>query len=203
MALGEKGWLFISILSVGILSFIFGVIAENKKPAGGTPIKGKGVVICKYPSDPTIFLGSLSIICLFLTAIVGVVSVFYPYNRRAVSAYFLQKNTTLVIFFCIALVVSVFAEGLLLWALITEALHRKNNIHYDLNTDCPTAKTGLFGGAAFLALDSALFWLICQMLTLNTREDYDDDEDLKEGHYGQVLAEDYTPSGNVRTDSTV
>ncbi|KAJ4910690.1 Uncharacterized protein Rs2_05311 [Raphanus sativus] len=36
----------------GVLSFLLGVIAENKKPASGTPINGKGVVICKYPSDP-------------------------------------------------------------------------------------------------------------------------------------------------------
>ena len=58
-----------------------------------------------------------------------------------------------------------------------------------MNYQCPTAKTGLFGGAAFLALDAALFWLVCQMLALNARADYLDEDDNK-GEYGQVYADE-------------
>lgn len=41
-----------------------------------------------------------------------------------------------------------------------------------METTCPTAKTGLLGGGAFVSLDSALFWLVALMLADNTREDY-------------------------------
>jgi hypothetical protein len=54
-----------------------------------------------------------------------------------------------------------------------------------------TAKTGLFGGAAFIALVAILFWLVCQMLSLNARSDYfDEDEDAKRP-YGQVYGTEY------------
>jgi hypothetical protein len=75
---------------------------------------------------------------------------------------------------------------MLLWATVTESLHRSNNTHQDMHYNCPTAKTGLFGGAAFLALDASLFWLVCQMLALNARADYMDEDD--KGEYGQVCA---------------
>jgi len=94
--------------------------------------------------------------------------------------------------------VTVLAEAMMLWATITEGLHRSFNIHHDLNAECATAKTGLFGGAGFLALDAALFWLVCQMLTDNARADYLEDEDPK-GTYGQVLATDYDVNGAGRT----
>ncbi|KAG8066992.1 hypothetical protein GUJ93_ZPchr0005g15302 [Zizania palustris] len=84
--------------------------------------------------------------------------------------------------------VSALSFAMLLWATITEGLHRANNIHHDLDTQCPTAKTGLFGGAAFLALDASLFWLVAQMLALNARSDYLDEDD--KGDYGQVYASD-------------
>ncbi|KAJ1691356.1 hypothetical protein LUZ63_015511 [Rhynchospora breviuscula] len=102
MALNSTWSLALGVAFFGTLSFIFGVIAENKKPPFGTAIKGKDVVICMGHS-----------------------------------------------------------------------------------------KTGLFGGAAFIALDATLFWLVCQMLTLNARADYlDEDQDAK-GHYGQVYGTDY------------
>ncbi|RZR97351.1 hypothetical protein BHM03_00026504, partial [Ensete ventricosum] len=63
--------------------------------------------------------------------------------------------------------------------------YQSRNVHHDLTTQCPTAKTGLFGGGAFLALDAAIFWLICQMLTMNSRSDYFDEDDLI-GEYGEV-----------------
>ena len=90
---------------------------------------------------------------------------------------------------CVIRLVSALALAMLLWATVTEGLHRSRNIHHDLDIQCPTAKTGLFGGAAFLALDAALFWLVCQMLALNARADYLDEDDDK-GEYGQVYAAD-------------
>lgn len=196
MALADVGCIRLLVATIGVLAFILGIIAENKKPAGGTPIPGKDIVICKYPShDPTIALGSFSIIFLLLSSIFGVISIFYPYKGKAVPTYALLRNPALVVFSAIAVALFFLAEGLMMWATITEGLHRKYHVHHNLSTDCPTAKTGLFGGAAFLALDTSLFWLICQMLTLNARADYeDDDEDLK-GKYGQVMATDYTPGG--------
>ncbi|XP_043715027.1 uncharacterized protein LOC122663412 [Telopea speciosissima] len=180
----------LTVAAFGVLAFIFGVVAENKKPASGTPITGKGVVICKYPSDPTVALGSLSIVALFLSACFGFFSVFYPYKGKSIPNEALFRSTTLVVFFIVALGVSVLAEGMMLWATITEGLHITRNVHHNLNYECPTAKTGLFGGAAFLALDASLFWLICQMLTLNARTDYLEEDDPK-GEYGQVLVSEY------------
>ena len=85
----------------------------------------------------------------------------------------------------------------MLWATILEGIHRKQNHHPAalLTGSCPTAKAGLFGGAAFLALDSTLFWLICVMLTLNARADHFgyDEEDMN-GKYGDVTAADYSPA---------
>ncbi|KAF8389515.1 hypothetical protein HHK36_026210 [Tetracentron sinense] len=182
------------VSAFGALSFILGIVAENKKPAFGTPITGKGVVICKYPSDPTVVLGFLSAAFLAASAAVGFYSVFYPYKGKSVPHSALFRSTTLVVFFGVAVGVSALAAVMLLWATITEHLHLTRNVHHNLSTGCPTAKTGLFGGAAFLALDAALFWLICQMLTLNARADYLEEEDPK-GEYGQVLAADYGATG--------
>lgn len=84
------------------------------------------------------------------------------------------------------------AGALLLWPTITEQLHLKNNVHRNLKTECPTAKTGLLGGGAFLSLDSALFWLVALMLADNAREDYFDEvEKDTKGEYGQISTADY------------
>jgi hypothetical protein len=64
------------------------------------------------------------------------------------------------------------AGAMLLWPTITEQLHLSRNVHHNLNTDCPTAKTGLLGGGAFLSLDASLLWLVALMLADNAREDY-------------------------------
>lgn len=61
---------------------------------------------------------------------------------------------------------------MLLWPTITEHIHHTNNIHHNLETSCPTAKTGLLGGGAFLSLDSCLFFLVALMLADNTRADF-------------------------------
>lgn len=85
---------------------------------------------------------------------------------------------------------------MLLWASITEHLHLSRNVHHNMDTGCPTAKTGLFGGAGFLALDASLFWLVCLMLADNARDDYfgGGEEDLK-GDYGQVYETEFATNG--------
>ena len=83
------------------------------------------------------------------------------------------------------------AAALLLWPTITEQLHLTHKIHRNLGTDCPTAKTGLLGGGAFVSLDSALFWLVSLMLADNAREDYFDEvENGCKAEPGQVLTDD-------------
>lgn len=64
------------------------------------------------------------------------------------------------------------AATLLLWPVITEQIHLSRKVHLDANYACPTAKTGLLGGGAFLSLDSCLFWLVALMLADNAREDH-------------------------------
>ncbi|KAK3408049.1 hypothetical protein EUGRSUZ_J00358 [Eucalyptus grandis] len=165
--------------TLGTLSFIFGVIAENKKPASGTVITGKDVVICKFPSDPTVALGYLSFAFLLLCTVAGYWSLFYPYKGRFVGGL---------------------AAAMLLWPTITEQLHQVRNVHKNLSYECPTAKTGLLGGGAFLSLDSALFWLVALMLADNTREDFFDevDEPRKDGDQGEALTSEYEVDGHIK-----
>lgn len=73
---------------------------------------------------------------------------------------------------------------MLLWPTITEQLHHTRNIHHNLETQCPTAKTGILGGGAFLSLDSCLFWLVALMLADNTRADYFGESEEKDADYG-------------------
>ncbi|EEF41272.1 uncharacterized protein LOC8270838 [Ricinus communis] len=157
---------------LGALSFIFGVIAENKKPAAGTPITGKGVVICKYPSDPTVALGYLSFAFLVASTVAGYLSLFYPYKGKSVPQSVLFQSASFSTFFSISLFTGGLAATLLLWPTITEQFHLTRKVHHNLETTCPTAKTGLLGGGAFVSLDSALFWLVSLMLADNAREDY-------------------------------
>merc|ERR1712100_15091 len=79
---------------LGLISFILGVLAETKKPAAGTPIPGKDVVICKYPSSPTVVLGSLSFVFLIASSVFGYLSVFYPYRGKQVPQSILFKSMT-------------------------------------------------------------------------------------------------------------
>ncbi|KAI3963667.1 hypothetical protein MKW98_021907 [Papaver atlanticum] len=176
----------LSVAFVGIVSFILGIVAENKKPAAGIPLAGVGETICKFPSDPTVVLGSLSVVALFICTGLGFVSVFYPYKGQSVPKEALFQSTVLVVFIWVAVINSFFGGLLMLWATIVESLHHMNNVHHSTDYACPTAKTGLFGGAAFLCLNAMLFWLICQMLTHNAREDYLEVDN--KGDYGQVLA---------------
>ncbi|KAG8491103.1 hypothetical protein CXB51_014245 [Gossypium anomalum] len=177
------------VVSLGVLSFIFGVIAENKKPAAGTPISGKDVVICTYPSDPSVVLGYLSVAFLILSTLTGYWSLFYPYKGKSVPQSVLFQNTSFFVFFNIALFTGGLAATLLLWPTITEHLHLIRNVHHNLSTECPTAKTGLLGGGAFVSLDSALFWLVALMLADNAREDhFDEVEKDRKVEHAQVLA---------------
>ncbi|KAG9133433.1 hypothetical protein Leryth_013249 [Lithospermum erythrorhizon] len=178
------------VSTFGILSFIFGVIAENKKPASGTPITRKGSVTCKYPSDPTVALGYISVAFLAASTVAGYMSLFYPYKGKAVPHAALFRSTSFVVFFNIALGTTGLAATLLLWPTITEQLHLMHNVHSNLQTDCPTAKTGLLGGGAFLSLDSALFWLVALMLADNARDDYLDETATKGGRDGLTSAYD-------------
>ncbi|KAL8099829.1 hypothetical protein AgCh_032183 [Apium graveolens] len=91
------------VATFGVLSFIFGVIAENKKPPSGTPITGKGVIICKYPSDPTVVLGYLSFAFLVVSSMTGFLSLFYPYKGKSIPQAALFQNTSFLVFFNIAL----------------------------------------------------------------------------------------------------
>ncbi|KAK8665006.1 hypothetical protein V6N13_005184 [Hibiscus sabdariffa] len=169
-----------SIVAVfGVISLIFGVVAENKKPPYGNPeiSTGSDKIICKYPSDPTVVLGFLSIVSLGVSVLVGHYSVFYPYNGRSVPSHVFFRSISFLVFFLITLALSMLAVGMLSWVTITELLHLTNNIHKDLETTCPTAKAGLFGGAAFLSLNASLFWLICLMLVDDVRKDYFAEQD--------------------------
>lgn len=87
------------------------------------------------------------------------------------------------------------AESLLLWATVLESVHRSHKHHSSLAGSCPTAKAGLFGGAAFMALDSTLFWLICLMLAINARADHFgyEEEEVK-GNYEDITSADYGPA---------
>ncbi|VVB08869.1 unnamed protein product [Arabis nemorensis] len=160
------------VSALGVLSFLFGVIAENKKPTTGTPINGKGVTICKYPSDPSVALGYLSVAFLLLCTAAGYNSLFFSYKGKSVPKSVLFKSTSFSVFFNIALVTSGLALSLLLWTTITEQLYLTRNVYRNLETDCPTAKSGLLGGGAFLSLDSCLFWLVSLMLADNVRDDH-------------------------------
>ncbi|XP_057515410.1 uncharacterized protein LOC130796962 [Amaranthus tricolor] len=172
----------------GICSFICGVIAENKKPATGTPIPGKGVVICKYPSDPTVVLGYISFGALLICTTSGYMSVFYPYNKKAIPFGALFRSKALLVFFNIAWITAGLAAALLIWPTITEQFHLSQTVHRNLNYSCPTAKTGVLGGGAFVSLDSCLFWLICLMLTNNVREDYF--EEVEGPRKGEIINDD-------------
>lgn len=73
------------------------------QPATGTAIAGKGVVICKYPSDPTIVLGYLSVAFLIACTVAGYLSLFYPYKGKSIPQAALFQCTGFLVFFNIAL----------------------------------------------------------------------------------------------------
>ncbi|CAL0323119.1 unnamed protein product [Lupinus luteus] len=175
----------------GFISFILGVLAENKKPVVGTLIPNGTGVTCKYPTDPTVTLGYLSTLFLIGSTVTGYLSLFYPYKGKSISQGVLFKNTSFMVFFNIALFTTGLAATMLLWPTITEQIHLSHNVHSDINYECPTAKTGLLGGGAFLSLDSSLFWLITLMLADNVREDFFDGDDGVKGEFGKASSDAY------------
>ncbi|XP_021297290.1 uncharacterized protein LOC110426402 [Herrania umbratica] len=161
------------------LSFLCSFFIIILQPPSGNPqiSTGGDHIICKYPSDPTVVLGFLSVTSLAVSVLVGHFSVFYPYNGKSVPRYVFFRSMTFFVFFLLLFVpgtraLSMLAAGMLFWVTITELLHLANNVHQDMSTTCPTAKSGLFGGAAFLALSASLFWLICLMLADDVRTEY-------------------------------
>ncbi|KAF5741631.1 hypothetical protein HS088_TW10G00635 [Tripterygium wilfordii] len=199
MAVGIKT-MAIVVAALGIKSFVHGILAENKKPASGEPNVFHGFVICEYSSDPAVYFGFISFAFLVASTTTGLYSVFYPYKGKSVPLNALVQNATWVVFFLVALCVSCFAGAMLLWATITELLHLTHKVHHNMNTDCPTAKTGLFGGAAFMALNASLFWLISLMLTDNTRDDYFDDDlpEISKGIDGKVYTVDSNEKQQIK-----
>lgn len=172
----------------GVASFVLGIIAENKKLPSGTPIEGKDVVICSYPSNPFVILGYLSFAFLFASTVVGYLSLFYPYKGKSIPQSILFKNTSFLVFFNIALFTTGLGAALTLWPTFDEQHHLKSQVYPISTTECPTAKTGLLGGAAFVSLDSSLFWLVALMLASNVREDYfGDSENDEDPHRSQGI----------------
>lgn len=76
--------------------------ARDLQPASGTPITGKGIVICKYPSDPTVALGYLSVAFLTVSTVAGYYSLFYPYKGKSIPQAALFQNKGFLVFFNIA-----------------------------------------------------------------------------------------------------
>lgn len=92
------------------------------------------------------------------------------------------------------------AATMLLWPVIQEQIHRSGKVHPDADYACPTAKTGIIGGGAFLSLDSCLFWLVALMLADNVREDHFDDG---KGERNADYEDAYDPSINAYDASMV
>ncbi|KAF1887136.1 hypothetical protein Lal_00008684 [Lupinus albus] len=185
----------------GFVSFVLGVLAENKKPAAGAPDPNENGVTCKYPTDPTVALGYLSTVFLIGSTVTGYLSLFYPYKGKSIPQGVLFKHTTFFVFFNIALFTTGLAATMLLWPTITEQIHLSHNVHSDVNYECPTAKTGLLGGGAFLSLDSSLFWLIALMLADNVREDFFDGENGDKGEFGKASSDSYDSDIGVNGSS--
>ncbi|KAG2626923.1 uncharacterized protein LOC120701333 [Panicum virgatum] len=176
MALSQSAQLSLATALFGVLSFVLAVLAELKKPPYGTPIQqGGGVVVCRFPRDPTVALGALSALAAACSAALGALAVFFPYGGRHVPRQVLLAHTPLYVFLHVAVGVTVAGVGTTVWATAAEAVLQVRNVHRDPAYACPTAETGVLGGAAFLNLDAMLFWVVCLMLVGNVRTDYFED----------------------------
>ncbi|KAG0468076.1 hypothetical protein HPP92_017404 [Vanilla planifolia] len=187
MGFNPKPLLVICIIFLGISAFVLGILAEFKKPAFGTPIPGKDVVVCNYPKDPSVALGTLSAVSVLISTVVGVIAVHFPYEGKSVPSKALLSSQAIKIFYYGAILLTASGAGTTLFNAANEGLLRVHNVHEEVEYGCPTAKTGVFGGAAFLSLDASLFWLVCLMLVANNREDFfDGDVEDKGGEYGRL-----------------
>ncbi|KAJ7552028.1 hypothetical protein O6H91_06G039300 [Diphasiastrum complanatum] len=185
----------------GMVAFILGILAENKKPTDDVIQlqQSNGVSICHYPRDSSPTLGSLAVVFLFISSSIAIVAMFYPYGGKSIPQSALWRNTLFMVFFSLSLALYFLAEALLLWAVIRQSMTRKHNIHPLSLDSCPSAKAGLFGGAAFLALDTTLFWLICMMLVSNARADHFQEGEDENGYYGKVVEDTTTTTTTTTT----
>ncbi|KAL6609825.1 hypothetical protein ACP70R_039794 [Stipagrostis hirtigluma subsp. patula] len=186
MALNQSTQLGLATASFGVLSFVLAILAELKKPPYGTAIRGRDVVVCRFPPDPTVALGAMSALAAAGTAALGALAVFFPYGGRRVPRKALFAYTPLFVFFHVAIGTTVAGAGMTMWPTAAEAMHHVRNVHRDMGYACPTAKTGVLGGAAFLNLDAMLFWMVCLVLARNVREDYFADDGGGHGDAGGV-----------------
>ncbi|KAL8141382.1 hypothetical protein V2J09_007403 [Rumex salicifolius] len=175
---------------LGAVSFVVGVIAENMKPESGTPVQGKDVIICNYPSasHQYVVLGFVSLGFLALSALVGMASLSLSYNKRAIPSSALYASSTMTTFYYIALLWTAFGGAFILWPTLTEFFHQKMNVHKNLVYEC----------GSLLSLSSSLLWLVCLMLAKNARDDYFEEiEEARKGERTQVINLDYhdLPSG--------
>ncbi|KAJ7294436.1 hypothetical protein O6H91_08G004800 [Diphasiastrum complanatum] len=196
MAIGQVRWASTLVTVPGLIAFALGVIAENKKPADDAIklIHMNGLTTCQYPMDSSIALGIFSIILLFASTAAAQAAIFFPYDGKHLPYHSLWKKQVFTAFFILSMVLYFTTEGLLIWATVIESNHRNYNIHHQALDSCPTAKTGLYGGAAFLALATTLFWLICMILVVNIRSDHLTEAEDETGFYGQVTADQYGPA---------
>ena len=73
------------------------------QPPYGTPIQqGGGVVVCRFPRDPTVALGTLSALAAACSAALGALAVFFPYGGRHVPRKVLLAHTPLYVFLHVA-----------------------------------------------------------------------------------------------------
>lgn len=77
--------------------------ALDLQPPAGTPVPGKGVVVCKYPSDPSVALGYSAVAFHVVLMIAGSYSLFYPYKGKHVPKSALFQNKGFLAFFGISL----------------------------------------------------------------------------------------------------
>ncbi|KAG0447241.1 hypothetical protein HPP92_028467 [Vanilla planifolia] len=108
--------------------------------------------------------------------ILGLLSVYFPYNGQRVPKHALFHGTTMRIL-PRRNAGDHFAEAMMMWATITEGLHRSWNLHRRDGLQMPDGEDRVVWWCRLLALDASLFWLVCQMLTLNARSDYLDYEE--------------------------
>lgn len=101
------------------------------------------------------------------------------YSRKVLQYYLCKQQFNMHV--TINRVVSAMAFVLTLWATVSQFFILKHNVHHDMGMQCPTAKTGLIGGAGFMSLNTALMWYIVFMLSQNRKEDIFDEE--YENHY--------------------
>lgn len=80
------------------------IIISDVQPTGdlATQQLNNGVITCVYPKDPTIVLGSLSVVFLCITAIIALVALVFPYEGKRVPLKALGKSKSLVTFFVLS-----------------------------------------------------------------------------------------------------